>query len=154
MRIDPAREQRLESAIDAGATERFLHQRVKAERRQVSFVEHDRVTKGDRPAVIGVLGQQIEELLRPFPVADIPRHEEVAIQHPGIIIRVVTITVNGDRFEVAGPLTVAELLARLDVDARRVAVEHNLIVLKRTAFEATSVCEGDAVEIVNFVGGG
>lgn len=65
-----------------------------------------------------------------------------------------TITLNGDRFEVAGPLTVAELLTRLDVDQRRVAVEHNLVVLKRAAFDATVVCEGDEVEIVNFVGGG
>jgi thiamine biosynthesis protein ThiS len=41
------------------------------------------------------------------------------------------ITLNGDRFEVAGPLTVSDLLAQLDIDARRVAVEHNLTVLKR-----------------------
>jgi thiamine biosynthesis protein ThiS len=65
-----------------------------------------------------------------------------------------TITLNGDPFEVPGPLTVAELLAHLDIDARRVAVEHNLIVLKRTAFADTSVRDGDQIEIVNFVGGG
>jgi len=41
------------------------------------------------------------------------------------------IKLNGDPYEVAGPLTVAELLARLDVDSRRVAVEHNLAILKR-----------------------
>jgi sulfur carrier protein len=64
------------------------------------------------------------------------------------------ITLNGDGYEVAGPLTVTELLTRLDVDARRVAVEHNLVVLKRDAFDRTTVREGDAVEIVNFVGGG
>jgi thiamine biosynthesis protein ThiS len=64
------------------------------------------------------------------------------------------ITLNGDAFEVAGPLTVSELLTRLEIDARRVAVEHNLVVLKRTAFEHTLVREGDEVEIVNFVGGG
>ena len=65
-----------------------------------------------------------------------------------------TITLNGDPFDVSGPLTVAELLTSLDLDARRVAVEYNLVVLKRTAFDATVVSEGDAVEIVNFVGGG
>jgi sulfur carrier protein len=64
------------------------------------------------------------------------------------------ITLNGDAHEVAGPLTVADLLARLDIDPRRVAVEHNLIVLKREAFGTTDVRDGDAVEIVNFVGGG
>jgi thiamine biosynthesis protein ThiS len=61
---------------------------------------------------------------------------------------------NGDPFDVAGPLTVAGLLARLDIDARRVAVEHNLTVLKRAAYETTELHEGDRVEIVNFVGGG
>jgi thiamine biosynthesis protein ThiS len=35
-----------------------------------------------------------------------------------------------------------------------VAVEHNITVLKRTAFDDTIVREGDSVEIVNFVGGG
>ena len=61
---------------------------------------------------------------------------------------------NGDPFEVAGPLTVSELLGRLEIDPRRVAVEHNLVVLKRTAFDVTPVGDGDQVEIVNFVGGG
>ena len=66
----------------------------------------------------------------------------------------VRITLNGDPLEVAGPLRVIDLLARLDIDPRRVAVEHNLVVLKRTAFDATSIREGDEIEIVNFVGGG
>ena len=64
------------------------------------------------------------------------------------------ITLNGDRFELGGPVTVAELLTRLNIDARRVAVEHNLAVVKRVAFDEVVVREGDAVEIVNFVGGG
>jgi len=66
----------------------------------------------------------------------------------------VTITLNGEPFELSGPLTVTELLSRLEIDARRVAVEHNVTVLKRTAFDETVVQEGDEVEIVNFVGGG
>ena len=64
------------------------------------------------------------------------------------------ITLNGDPHEVAGPLTVADLLAQLEIDARRVAVEHNLVVLKRDALASTLVQDGDEVEIVNFVGGG
>jgi thiamine biosynthesis protein ThiS len=64
------------------------------------------------------------------------------------------ITLNGDPHEVATPMTVADLLVQLDIDPRRVAVEHNLIVLKRDAFGTTAVREGDAIEIVNFVGGG
>lgn len=64
------------------------------------------------------------------------------------------IVLNGDPFELEGPRTVAALLAQLDIDARRVAVEHNLVVLKRTAFDSAEVREGDEIEIVNFVGGG
>ena len=65
-----------------------------------------------------------------------------------------TISLNGDPLDVAGPLTVGELLAALDIDPRRIAVEHNLVVLKRTAFDQTIVNAGDQIEIVNFVGGG
>jgi thiamine biosynthesis protein ThiS len=65
-----------------------------------------------------------------------------------------TIQLNGDTCELSGPLTVVELLAQLDIDARRVAVELNLVVLKRAAFSDTVVREGDEVEVVNFVGGG
>ena len=65
-----------------------------------------------------------------------------------------TIMLNGERYEIAAPLTVAELLAHLTIDARRVAVEHNLTVVKRGAFGDTVIRDGDAVEIVNFVGGG
>jgi sulfur carrier protein len=64
------------------------------------------------------------------------------------------ITLNGDRHDVPGPLTVAELLAHLQIDPRRVAVELNLVVLKRAAYQGTMVHDGDEVEIVNFVGGG
>jgi sulfur carrier protein len=64
------------------------------------------------------------------------------------------ITLNGEPFEIDRPLSVADLLARLAIDPRRVAVEHNLTILKRHAFETIVVREGDEVEIVNFVGGG
>jgi thiamine biosynthesis protein ThiS len=64
------------------------------------------------------------------------------------------ITLNGDPFELPTPVTVAELLLRLEIDSRRVAIEHNLEVLKRTRFDETEVRDGDQVEIVNFVGGG
>ena len=64
------------------------------------------------------------------------------------------ITLNGEPYDLAAPLTVHELLAQLQIDARRVAVEHNLTVVKREAFDRTMVNDGDEVEIVNFVGGG
>jgi thiamine biosynthesis protein ThiS len=66
----------------------------------------------------------------------------------------VKILLNGDPFEIPASPTVSELLAQLDIDARRVAIEHNTVVLKRHAFDTTRLQDGDEVEIVNFVGGG
>jgi sulfur carrier protein len=66
----------------------------------------------------------------------------------------VTIQLNGERYDVPEPLTVDALLARLEIDGRRVAVELNDFVVKKSAYATTLLGEGDAVEVVNFVGGG
>jgi thiamine biosynthesis protein ThiS len=57
----------------------------------------------------------------------------------------VTITLNGEHFELDRPISVAAL---------RVAVEHNLNIIKRQTYQDTLIGEGDTLEIVNFVGGG
>lgn len=64
------------------------------------------------------------------------------------------IKLNGEPYELVSPITVSELLTQLQIDSRRVAVEHNLTVLKRDVFDSIRLSEGDEVEIVNFVGGG
>jgi thiamine biosynthesis protein ThiS len=65
-----------------------------------------------------------------------------------------TITLNGDKHELAAPLSITALLQRLEIDTRRVAVELNLTVVKKTAYDSSVIKDGDEVEIVNFVGGG
>ena len=65
-----------------------------------------------------------------------------------------TIKLNGDPQELAGPLSVSALLERLEIDSRRVAVELNLTVVKKAAYDSAVIQDGDEVEIVNFVGGG
>ena len=64
------------------------------------------------------------------------------------------ITLNGDPFELDAPLSLTALLARLEIDPRRVAVEHNLEIVRRQRFPEVIVSHGDRIEIVNFVGGG
>lgn len=64
------------------------------------------------------------------------------------------IRLNGEPHDIDAPMTIAALLASLNIDARRVAVEHNLAVVKRARYGDTIINEGDEVEIVNFVGGG
>ena len=66
----------------------------------------------------------------------------------------VTIQLNGEAFETSGPLSVSRLLASLDIDPRRVAVEHNRLVVRKAAYDSTLVAAGDEIEVVNFVGGG
>ncbi|MEY4956277.1 MAG: Thiamine biosynthesis protein ThiS [Gemmatimonadota bacterium] len=65
-----------------------------------------------------------------------------------------TIKLNGDPHDIPQPLSVSALLVTLAIDARRVAVEHNLAVVKKAAYDTSIVRDGDEVEIVNFVGGG
>ena len=64
------------------------------------------------------------------------------------------ITLNGEPYDLDGPLSIQALLDRLEIDGRTVAVEHNLFVIKRAKYAETMLTEGSEVEIVAFVGGG
>jgi thiamine biosynthesis protein ThiS len=66
----------------------------------------------------------------------------------------VKIRLNGEPRELEGGTSVAALLAALDIDARKVAVEHNRRVVRRDDYAVATIGDGDEVEIVNFVGGG
>ena len=65
-----------------------------------------------------------------------------------------TIRLNGEPYDLTAPTTIAVLLDTLGIDGRKVAVEHNVVVIKRDAYHSTMLQDGDEVEIVNFVGGG
>jgi thiamine biosynthesis protein ThiS len=67
---------------------------------------------------------------------------------------VIAIHLNGDPYELPAAMTISDLLARLEIDPRRVAIERNFLVVKRDAYATTRIEEGDQVEVVNFVGGG
>lgn len=65
------------------------------------------------------------------------------------------IMVNGERMEMGGPLTVAELLAaRKVVSPDMVSVEVNEEILAKDAFATTLLTENDTVEFLYFMGGG
>ncbi len=64
------------------------------------------------------------------------------------------ITVNGEARALDGPMTVADLLAAIGLDGRKVAVERNEAIVPRSAYEATRLEPGDSLEIVHFIGGG
>ncbi len=65
-----------------------------------------------------------------------------------------TVQVNGETRRVAGGCTIAAMLRELGVAPERVAVERNREIVPRSTLEDVGVSEGDAFEIVHFVGGG
>ncbi len=64
------------------------------------------------------------------------------------------VVINGDPHSFTGPLTVHDLLSRLDLDPRKIAVERNLEIVPRSTYAEMLVEEGDLLEIVHFIGGG
>jgi thiamine biosynthesis protein ThiS len=64
------------------------------------------------------------------------------------------LTVNGDPVDLEGPLTVRQLVERLNLEGGPVAVECNREVIPRASHAEHALNDGDVVEIVHFVGGG
>jgi thiamine biosynthesis protein ThiS len=65
-----------------------------------------------------------------------------------------TLTLNGEPRGFDAPMTVLALLERIGLDARKVAVERNEEIVPRSAYTQTWLKDGDALEIVHFIGGG
>ena len=61
---------------------------------------------------------------------------------------------NGTETEIRDNLTVTGLLEELKIEPKGVAVEVNLVIIKKPDYENCQLKDGDSVEIVNFVGGG
>ncbi len=66
----------------------------------------------------------------------------------------IEIMVNGEPRRVPGPATAADLLRHLGLDPRTVVVELNRQIVRRPQLSDIALAEGDAVELVHFVGGG
>ena len=64
------------------------------------------------------------------------------------------IIVNGTPRELLRPLSIVELLERLEIPQRGVAVEVNLQLVPRARHAEHLVADGDQLEIVTLVGGG
>ncbi len=64
------------------------------------------------------------------------------------------ITVNGAAQPRANLFFVSDLIAELNLDPRKVAIERNLEIVPRSAYATTPIMDGDAIEVVGFIGGG
>ena len=64
------------------------------------------------------------------------------------------IQLNGEPCELPAEQTLADLLERMALTGRRVAVELNLDIVPRSLYAQTRLNEGDRIEIVHAIGGG
>ena len=66
----------------------------------------------------------------------------------------IQVVVNGTEKRFPQPLAVSELVARMELAGRKIAVEKNGEIVPRSAHGSTLVLDGDRLEIVVAVGGG
>lgn len=64
------------------------------------------------------------------------------------------IILNGTEKNFQERISVANLLRELGLDERKIAVERNREIVPKTEFSSITLCEGDKIEIVHFIGGG
>ena len=66
----------------------------------------------------------------------------------------IALTINGESRAFPGPLNAADLIDRLDLTGKRIALERNGEIVPRSRYADTPLASGDALEIVVAVGGG
>ena len=66
----------------------------------------------------------------------------------------IAITINGEPRRFKDPLTVSELLERLELSGKRIALERNGDIVPRGSFKEQRLAAGDKLEVVVAVGGG
>jgi sulfur carrier protein len=62
--------------------------------------------------------------------------------------------INGHVTEMPPELTARQLIERLELGGKRIALEVNGEIVPRSAYEVHNLCEGDKIEIVHAIGGG
>ena len=65
------------------------------------------------------------------------------------------LVINGEDYsDLPNGLTVAGLVAHLNLPAKKLAIELNRNVVSKSAYADTALSEGDTLEIIHFIGGG
>lgn len=65
-----------------------------------------------------------------------------------------SLTVNGIGTDMGDAQTVADVVSRMGLAGKKIAVEKNGEIVPRSRYATTPVCDGDRLEIVGAVGGG
>jgi len=71
-----------------------------------------------------------------------------------VLFGMISVTINGERRQFEAPLNCFELLARLELAGKRVALERNGEIVPRSRHAEERLADGDRLEIVVAVGGG
>lgn len=64
------------------------------------------------------------------------------------------IRLNGELKTLVKPTTLADLVAEMGLDTRKIAIERNREIVPKSAYAATALASADEIEIVAFIGGG
>lgn len=77
------------------------------------------------------------------------------LRHGGLIFgRDMNIRVNGEELAVASGIALDALMQHMKICAEKVVVEYNRRILSAKEWAGICLKEGDALEVVSFVGGG
>ena len=64
------------------------------------------------------------------------------------------IQLNGKKITIRSKETIYDLLKKLKLDNRKVAIEHNGVIIPKTSYKKKYLKSNDKLEVVHFIGGG
>ena len=64
------------------------------------------------------------------------------------------IQLNGKKVTIKSKVTIYELLKKFKLNNKKVAIEHNGIIIPKTKFKKKYLKNNDKLEVVHFIGGG
>ena len=64
------------------------------------------------------------------------------------------IVVNGEKLDISENYTISQLLEKLEVSDKVMAVAVNMEIVKKDKWDTHKIEEGDKLELLHFVGGG
>ncbi len=64
------------------------------------------------------------------------------------------IQLNGKKTSIKSNISIYDLLKRFKLDNKKVAIEHNGIIIPRVKFKKKILRNNDKIEVVHFIGGG
>lgn len=62
--------------------------------------------------------------------------------------------INGEAHMFNNPVSISTLVDSLELDQKKIAIEHNQAIVPRSDYATTFIQDNDSLEIVHFIGGG